>query len=408
LSKSLVFVQTTVKEPSGHITEEDGTGFFVSAGGYILTAGHLLSTNPQATTQVTLRSVSDTRRLKATPFPLPGSCCDLALLKVSETEGPFVPVQFGDPSRVSVGDPLLTLGFTFGQDLSLLTGSLASKDAAIGNSSAMYPFIGSWRVQTPLNGGDSGAPVYDGAGHGVIAIGTGGVPTAQGYGLVTPITFAYPLLLAIGEAGRLPTSESSIPLGPATHPVLPHSDTTSSGPSPITVTTVTPVSAGLTVEEVPAFDWSDATMFHITNNAPIYLPGGVINKWGIGYEISGVYKVESAGTSVDFRIDSVKLQLGQTSTSVNTTILQIGICHDVQGPPPATWDIYPNPARPASARSLNIKVEKDKKYTQTGIAAVVIVNDGGLDLRKSWPCSLLWTDSGGNFPAHQDGRQAIL
>src|SRR6476469_4258926 len=72
---ALVFIESTATEPSGKPTTETGTGFIVSTKGYILTANHLLSANPEAKLVAHIRS-KYASPISVQRLAIPG-CCDL-------------------------------------------------------------------------------------------------------------------------------------------------------------------------------------------------------------------------------------------------------------------------------------------------------------------------------------------
>lgn len=172
-----------------------GTGFFVTADGYMLTNNHVIEGADKIT--VTL---NDRTELDAT---LIGSDerSDVAVLKVVGSKFPALPI--GDSNSLKVGEPVLAIGSPFGFDYSASAGIVSAKSRSFSRETSV-PFIQS---DVALNPGNSGGPLFNQRGE-VIGInsrifsGTGGY---MGLSFSIPIDVAmdiYEQLKTNGEVSR--------------------------------------------------------------------------------------------------------------------------------------------------------------------------------------------------------------
>ena len=181
---SIVFIKVSVAEPTGKITTTTGTGVIISRRGHVLTASHLLSTRLGATIVIGIGSNAG-QLIPAQQLQMP-ACCDLALLKLPDSQGPYRPAKLGNHVTVHVGQPVVALGFPLGNDYALVGGLVSGMS---GNENDM------WQVQNPLTYGYSGGPMFDADG-GIIGIVKGGVPDAQGMSYIVPLNYAAPLIIS--------------------------------------------------------------------------------------------------------------------------------------------------------------------------------------------------------------------
>ncbi len=126
-----------------------GSGFIISADGYIMTNAHVVAAADEIT--VTL---NDKREFKAKVI---GSDkrTDVALIKIEATGLPKVSV--GEPSKVRVGDWVLAIGSPFGFDNSVTAGIVSAKGRSLPQENYV-PFI---QTDVAINPGNSGGPLYN-------------------------------------------------------------------------------------------------------------------------------------------------------------------------------------------------------------------------------------------------------
>ena len=171
-----------------------GTGFIVSADGYILTNYHVIELAAQNTKDVNV-ILHDGTRYTATIVGYE-KYNDLAVLKI-DAEG-LSPVTFGDSSSISVGDTVYAVGNPLGElDFSMSTGHVSALDRLI-TSDESGVAINMFQIDAAVNSGNSGGPVYNAAGEVV------GIVTAKYASTgVEGLGFAIPVNDAVSIAGDL-------------------------------------------------------------------------------------------------------------------------------------------------------------------------------------------------------------
>lgn len=193
--RSLVHIEVTgISAADSAPRRSDGTGFLVSADGFILTNYHLLDAMNGADTDTIKFSVSfgeNTANGRVKALPIDGNeIIDLLLLKVPERQGAFSPLVLGSAENLTVGTPLFTLGFPraddpdFQPNAVFRQGDLSSRDGPLGSL---------WMVSIPISSGQSGSPVFsaDGKVVGVAKATSSNDPNSR---YMIPIHFADTLL----------------------------------------------------------------------------------------------------------------------------------------------------------------------------------------------------------------------
>lgn len=166
-----------------------GSGFIISADGYILTNHHVIDGADEIHVQLT-----DRRELAAT---LVGSDAetDVALLKVDEKRLPAL--ALGQSSTLRPGQWVVAIGSPFGFDHSVTAGIVS----AVGRSSQMVgqqyvPFI---QTDVAINRGNSGGPLLDIEGK-VVGINSQIFSNTGGF---MGVSFAIPIETAMRSAEQL-------------------------------------------------------------------------------------------------------------------------------------------------------------------------------------------------------------
>jgi serine protease Do len=142
--------------PPGAQEDEDaptaqgaGSGFFISADGFIVTNNHVV----ENATKITVR-LSDERELEAT---LVGrdERTDLAVIKVEGADFPFV--SFETEAEPRVGDWVIAVGNPFGLGGTATAGIVSAKARDI-DPNGLNDFI---QIDAAINRGNSGGPTFD-------------------------------------------------------------------------------------------------------------------------------------------------------------------------------------------------------------------------------------------------------
>ena len=164
-----------------------GTGFIVSADGYILTNYHVIELAAQNDKDVNV-ILRDGTRYVATIVGYE-KYNDVAVLKI-DAEG-LSPVTFGNSGGISVGDTVYAVGNPLGElDFSMSTGHVSALDRLI-TSDESGVAINMFQIDAAVNSGNSGGPVYNAAGE-VIGIVTAKYADTgvEGLGFAIPINDA--------------------------------------------------------------------------------------------------------------------------------------------------------------------------------------------------------------------------
>lgn len=131
-----------------------GSGFIISADGYVVTNNHVISAGrPGATVDAITVTLTDRREFKAKLIGRdPRS--DLALLKIEGASLPFV--RFGDSTAARVGDWVVAIGNPFGLGSTVTAGIVSAVHRVTGGDASRF-------IQTDasINQGNSGGPMFD-------------------------------------------------------------------------------------------------------------------------------------------------------------------------------------------------------------------------------------------------------
>ena len=179
--------------PRGGATPDDdgptrrgvGSGFILSADGYVLTNAHVV----QGADEVIV-TLTDKRELKAKIIGA-DQRSDVAVVKVEATGLPFVKV--GDSNKAKVGEWVMAIGSPFGLENTVTAGIISAKQRDTGD---LLPLI---QTDVAINPGNSGGPLVNLRGE-VIGINSQIYSQSGGY---MGISFSIPIADAIRVADEL-------------------------------------------------------------------------------------------------------------------------------------------------------------------------------------------------------------
>lgn len=158
-----------------------GSGFFVSADGYIVTNNHVVA--DADVIRVTMDDKNGkSKNFKATLIGADEET-DLALLKVDARDLPYL--AFGNSDNLQVGEWLMAIGNPFGLDHTVTAGILSAK----GRNIRSGPFDNFLQTDASINPGNSGGPLLNGEGQ-VVGINTAIIASGQGIGFAIPSNMA--------------------------------------------------------------------------------------------------------------------------------------------------------------------------------------------------------------------------
>ncbi|GAA3996164.1 Do family serine endopeptidase [Sphingomonas humi] len=176
-----------------------GSGFFISADGYVVTNNHLIQgAGGTGTVDSVTVIMTDRRELPARIIGRdPAS--DLALLKVEGNNFPYV--NWGDSQRARVGDWVMAIGNPYGLGGTVTAGIISALHRGITGAGAYDRYI---QTDASINMGNSGGPMFDLNGN-VIGINSALIsPTGAsvGIGLAIPAELARPVIDSLRRGQR--------------------------------------------------------------------------------------------------------------------------------------------------------------------------------------------------------------
>ena len=145
--------------PQKHVTQSQGSGFVISADGYVVTNNHVVDHASEV--EVVLDSG------KTLPAKIIGTDkrTDLALLKIND--GGNLPFVEWSNAMPRVGDWVIAVGNPFGLGGTVTAGIVSARGRDIGAG----PYDDFLQIDAPVNRGNSGGPAFDTHG-GVIGVNT--------------------------------------------------------------------------------------------------------------------------------------------------------------------------------------------------------------------------------------------
>jgi serine protease Do len=164
-----------------------GSGFVVSADGFILTNAHVVDGADEVLVKLT-----DKREFKAKVVGA-DKRTDVALLKIEANGLPVV--KLGDPARLKVGEWVVAIGAPFGFDNSVTAGIVSAKGRSLPQESYV-PFI---QTDVAINPGNSGGPLFNMRGE-VVGINSQIYSRSGGY---QGVSFAIPIDVAMEVQAQL-------------------------------------------------------------------------------------------------------------------------------------------------------------------------------------------------------------
>jgi len=173
--------------------QSTGSGFVLSADGYIVTNAHVVDEASEVNVRLT-----DKREFKAKVI---GSDkrSDIALLKIEAKDLPKVTI--GDPDKLKVGEWVVAIGKPFGLENTMTAGIVSAKGRDLPQEN-LVPFI---QTDVAINPGNSGGPLFNMRGevvgvNSLIYSRTGGF---MGLAFAVPIDIAMNTVKQLQEKGRV-------------------------------------------------------------------------------------------------------------------------------------------------------------------------------------------------------------
>jgi serine protease Do len=188
-----------------------GSGFIISADGYVVTNNHVVSPDNRARLEEITVTMTDGTEYEAELIGA-DAASDLAVLKiVSEDTFPFV--QFGDSAEARPGDWVVAIGNPFGLNGTVTSGIISAVYRNTGQGGAYDRYI---QTDASINRGNSGGPLFDMRGN-VIGINnaifspSGG---SVGIGFAIPAEIAAPIVDQLRQGQEIERGYLGVSLQP--------------------------------------------------------------------------------------------------------------------------------------------------------------------------------------------------
>ena len=132
-----------------------GSGFIISADGYVVTNHHVVSPGARGGTVDSITVIMPDRTEYTAKLVGSDQASDLAVLKI-EAKKPLPFVKFGDSTKARVGDWIVAIGNPFGIGSTVTAGIVSAVHRNTGNGADRF-------IQTDasINQGNSGGPMFD-------------------------------------------------------------------------------------------------------------------------------------------------------------------------------------------------------------------------------------------------------
>ncbi|QDX28376.1 DegQ family serine endoprotease [Sphingomonas suaedae] len=193
--------------------ESLGSGFIISADGYVVTNNHVISAGQRGAVVESIKVTLSDRREYTAKLIGRDPESDLAVLKIEGANLPFV--KFGDSNQSRVGDWVVAIGNPFGLGGSVTAGIISALHRVTGQGGPLDRFI---QTDASINRGNSGGPMFDLNGN-VIGINsqilspTGG---NVGIGFAIPATEAKPIIDTLMKGDKVERGYLGVGIQPLT------------------------------------------------------------------------------------------------------------------------------------------------------------------------------------------------
>lgn len=198
-------------EPQRREAQSLGSGFIISADGYVVTNNHVISPDNRARLEEITITMPDGTEYAAELVGADAQS-DLAVLKIqSDKAFPFV--EFGDSSQTRVGEWVVAIGNPFGLGGTVTSGIVSAVYRNTGQGGAYDRYI---QTDASINRGNSGGPLFDMRGN-VIGINnaifspSGG---SVGIGFAIPAEIAAPIVAKLQQGEEIERGYLGVSLEP--------------------------------------------------------------------------------------------------------------------------------------------------------------------------------------------------
>lgn len=205
----VVTIDATFEGADDQVGVAQGSGFVVSADGFVLTNSHVITTAGLSANVASVTAASEVFVEFADGERLPARIVgwdvftDVAVLAVDAPPTMLEPLPLGISADVRVGEPVAAIGSPFGQSGSLTVGVVSATGRSVASLTSDYDLVDAIQIDAPINRGNSGGPLFNARGE-VIGINSqirSESGTAEGVGFAVPIDSALRSMEQLVEAG---------------------------------------------------------------------------------------------------------------------------------------------------------------------------------------------------------------
>lgn len=194
--------QRSQRQPQEEQPRGVGSGFILSADGFVMTNAHVVEGADEV-----LVTLTDSREFKAKIIGI-DKRTDVAVVKIQTTGLPAV--KIGEVSRLKVGEWVMAIGSPFGLDNTVTAGIVSAKQRDTGE---YLPFI---QTDVAINPGNSGGPLINMRGQ-VVGINSQIYSRSGGFmgiSFAIPIDEAMQVSEQLRTAGRVTRGRIGVQIGP--------------------------------------------------------------------------------------------------------------------------------------------------------------------------------------------------
>lgn len=194
--------QRPQRQPQEEQPRGVGSGFILSADGFVMTNAHVVEGADEV-----LVTLTDSREFKAKIIGI-DKRTDVAVVKIQATGLPAV--KIGEVSRLKVGEWVMAIGSPFGLDNTVTAGIVSAKQRDTGE---YLPFI---QTDVAINPGNSGGPLINMRGE-VVGINSQIYSRSGGFmgiSFAIPIDEAMQVSEQLRTAGRVTRGRIGVQIGP--------------------------------------------------------------------------------------------------------------------------------------------------------------------------------------------------
>jgi serine protease Do len=188
----------------------EGSGFFVTSDGYLLTNAHVVDNASKITITLT-----DRREFAAKVIGI-DEATDVAVLKVDGSNLPTV--RLGDPAKLRAGEWVVAIGSPFGFENSATAGIVSATARPVPNASSQTNYVNFIQSDVAVNPGNSGGPLFNLSGE-VVGINSQIISNTGSYAGLSfsiPIDIANNVREQLVKNGRVSRGRIGVSIQPVT------------------------------------------------------------------------------------------------------------------------------------------------------------------------------------------------